>query len=71
MLSEDHAKHASNSPVTFVAHKRFAVIFFLGSYCVNSLLWETEERREKRRTVNYQGSAVLCVLIHIVRDTSE
>ena len=31
-------KHASDSPVMFVTHKRFAVIFFLPSCCVNSLL---------------------------------
>ena len=31
-------KHASNSTVTFVTHKRFAVLFFLPSCCVNSLL---------------------------------
>ena len=31
-------KHASNSPVTFVTHKRFAVLLFLPSCCVNSLI---------------------------------
>jgi len=31
-------KHASDSPVTFVTHERFAVLFFLPSCCVNSLL---------------------------------
>ena len=31
-------KHASNSPVTFVTHKRFAVFFFLQSCGVNSLI---------------------------------
>ena len=31
-------KHVSNSPVTFVIHKRFAVLFFLPSCCVNSLI---------------------------------
>ena len=31
-------KHASNSPVTFVTHKRFAVPLFLPSCCVNSLI---------------------------------
>ena len=31
-------KHASNSPVTFVTHERFAVLFFLPSCCVNSLI---------------------------------
>ena len=30
-------KHASNSPVTFVTHKRFVVLFFLPSCCVHSL----------------------------------
>ena len=29
-------KHVSNRPVTFVAHKRFAVLFVLPSCCVNS-----------------------------------
>ena len=33
-------KHASNSPVTFETHKRFAVLFFQQSRCVNSLLLE-------------------------------
>ena len=32
------AKHTINSPVTFVRHKRFAVLLFLPSCCVNSLL---------------------------------
>ena len=36
MVSEFPTKHASNSPVTFVTHKRFAVLFFLPSCCVNS-----------------------------------
>ena len=31
-------EHASYSPVTFVTHKRFAVLFFPPSCCVNSLL---------------------------------
>ena len=31
-------KQASNSPVTFVTHKRFGVLFLLPSCCVNSLL---------------------------------
>ena len=30
-------KHASDSPVTFVTHKRFVVLFFLPSCCVHSL----------------------------------
>ena len=30
-------KHASNSPVTFVTLKRFAILFFLPSCCVNPL----------------------------------
>ena len=34
MLGQDHdTKHASNSPVTFVTHKRFVVLFFLQSCC--------------------------------------
>ena len=32
-------KHASNSPVTFFTCKCFAVLFFLPSRCVNSLIW--------------------------------
>ena len=31
-------KHASDSPVTIVSHTRFAILFFLPSFCVNSLL---------------------------------
>ena len=31
-------KHASNSPVMFVTHESFAVLFSLPSCCVNSLL---------------------------------
>ena len=34
-------KHPSYSLVTFVTHKRFAVLFFLPSCCVNSLLITT------------------------------
>ena len=34
-------KHAVNSPVTFATHKRFAVLFFLPSCCVNSLYKKT------------------------------
>ena len=36
MLSEFPTKHASNSPVTFVTVRRFVVLFFLPSCCVNS-----------------------------------
>ena len=36
MLREFPTKHASNSPVKFVRLKRFAVLFFLPSCCVNS-----------------------------------
>ena len=36
MLSEFPTKHASNSPVTFVTLRRFVVLFFLPSCCVNS-----------------------------------
>ena len=32
-----HCKHGKNSPVTFVTYKRFAVPFFLTSFCVNRL----------------------------------
>ena len=38
MLSKFPTKHASNIPVTFVTLKRFAVLFFLPSCCVNSLI---------------------------------
>ena len=38
MLVKITTKHASNSPVTFITHKRFVVLFFLPSWCVNSLL---------------------------------
>ena len=38
MLSEFATKHAINIRVTFVTLKRFAVLFFLQSCCVNSLL---------------------------------
>ena len=31
-------KHANDSPVTIVSHTRFAILFFLPSICVNSLL---------------------------------
>ena len=36
MLSEFPPKHASNNPVTFVAHKRFALRFFLPSSTINT-----------------------------------
>ena len=39
MLSEFLTKHASNSPFTFVTLKRFAVLFFVPSCCVNSLIF--------------------------------
>lgn len=32
------AKHVSNRPLTFVTNKRFAVLFFLPSSCVNCKL---------------------------------
>ena len=38
MLVKITTKHPSYSLVTFVTHKRFAVLFFLPSCCVNSLL---------------------------------
>ena len=31
-------KHTSDSPVTIVSHTRFAILFFVPSFCVNSLL---------------------------------
>ena len=39
------SKHASNSPVTSVSHKRFAVLFFQPTCCVNSLTGESQLRR--------------------------
>ena len=36
-------KQVSNSPVTFVTRKRFAVLFFLASCCVNSLILNEDE----------------------------
>ena len=48
MLSEDYnAEHASNSLVTFVTRKCFAIIFFLPSCWVNSLL---SMMRTKKKT---------------------
>ena len=47
MLSEFPTKHASNIPVTFVTLKRFAVLFFLPSCCVNSLLSRDPHRENK------------------------
>ena len=38
MLVKITTKYASYSLVTFVTHKRFAVLFFLPSCCVNSLI---------------------------------
>ena len=38
LLSDVTTKHASNSPVTFVTHESFAILFFLPSCCVISLL---------------------------------
>ena len=40
-------EHASNRPVTFVTHKHFAVLFFLQSCCVNSLLMFVDTEKEK------------------------
>ena len=36
-------KHASNSPVTFVTQKRFALLLFLPSCCVNSLFLDDKK----------------------------
>ena len=41
-------KHASNSPVTFVTHKRSVVLFFLPSCCVNSLRSLTSQRLQEK-----------------------
>ena len=40
MLVKIATKHGSNGLVRFVTHKRFAVVFFLPSCCVNSLIVE-------------------------------
>ena len=39
MLVKITTKYASYSLVTFVTHKRFAVLFFLPSCCVSSLVF--------------------------------
>ena len=39
LLGEGPNKHASNRPITFVTPERFAVVFFLPSCCINSLLF--------------------------------
>ena len=41
MLAKFTSKHASDGLVTFVTHKGFAVLFFLPSCCVNSLIMQT------------------------------
>ena len=41
-------KHASNSPVTFVTHKRFVVLFFLPSCFVHSLRSLTSKRLQEK-----------------------
>ena len=43
MLAKFTSKHASDGLVTFVTHKGFAVLFFLPSCCVNSLLTSDAE----------------------------
>ena len=47
------SKHVSNSPVTFVIHKRFAVLAFLLSCCVNLqlLAHRFSSKRETARSV--------------------
>ena len=44
-------KNAINRPVTFVTHKRFAVLFLLPLCCVNSLIVNLRNRtgEERRR----------------------
>ena len=49
MLMKFTTKHESNCLVTFVTHKRFAVLFFLPSCCVNSLI-TSEQRLQKFHT---------------------
>ena len=57
VLIEHQHKHAGNRPVTFVTHKRFAVLFFASSCCVsllNSVLYERKSNcvaRENYPTV--------------------
>ena len=69
MLSEFPTKHASNSPVTFVTLERFAVLFFLPSCCVNSLIGslsnvdgDGNENRNRFRWVKQQ----LCTCITLL-----
>ena len=38
MLVKIMTRHVSNSLVMFVTHKQFAVLFFLPSCCINSLI---------------------------------
>ena len=38
MLKKNHNNYASNSLVTFVTRKYFAIIYFLPSCCINSLI---------------------------------
>ena len=57
MLVKITTKHASYSLVTFVTHKRFAVLYFLPSRCVNSLF--TSQRSAKRERIR---SVILLVL---------
>ena len=64
-------KLASNNPVTFVAQKRFAVLFFLQSYCVNSLVFATgRQEEEDGRTLvcdkhDKPISNVFCLDLHL------
>ena len=42
-------KNAINRPVTFVTHKRFAVLFLLPLCCVNSLIVNLRNRTGEER----------------------
>ena len=44
-------QHVSYSPVTFVTHKHFAVLFLLPSCCVNSLLALKNSHRNVEHTL--------------------
>ena len=44
-------QHVSYSPVAFVTHKHFAVLFFLPSCCVNSLLALKNSQRNVEHTL--------------------
>ena len=46
---------SGNSPITFVTHERFVILFFLPSCCVNSLLGSLSNNVFERRTSTGSG----------------